>query len=93
MSTHAERGSSKRARLMDDVKPEALILFFQFLDILPSRIPNILKEFVVVVATKDLDIIQSLFIVDNKSLFVDASCILFRVRSMVSMVAIGQEMY
>lgn len=88
-STSVEGGYPKRAHLSEGFESEALTYFFQLSAILPTQVPSTLEEFVVVVANEDLAFFWSLSVTDRLGFFVDASRTLFRVRYLVSMVAIG----
>lgn len=68
-----------------------LLLSSGSLSFFPTGAPNILEVFVAIVATKDLTFIWNLFAANRHGLFEDASCTLFRVRSLVSGVVGGQD--
>lgn len=86
-STPIKGGSPKQSRLMEVAWLEALTSFFLLPSILPSRVPNTLKKFVIVATCEDLSFVQSLTIAERRAPFIDTSCILFRVRFLVSMIA------
>lgn len=65
LSISIEMGSSKHAFLLKEDESETLTPFFRLPSILPSRIPSILEEFVVVVATEDLTFVRNLYAADK----------------------------
>lgn len=75
--------------MLEDVESGALTHFFQIPAILPSQVPNTLKEFDADVATKDLAFVRKLFATDIRGLFVDACRTIFRVEPLVLMVSSG----
>lgn len=90
LSTDARGGSIKRDRLIEDGKRDTLTSLF-WLAILPSWVPSTPKEFVIVVATKDLDIIKDLSATNRMVLFADASRTLFRIGSLISIIDVSQD--
>ena len=86
-SSPVEGGSPTSAYLVKGGEKDALTYFFRLPDILPSRVPSTPEEFVVVVAAEDLDFIRGLFGNDRRILILDYSRTLFRVPSLVSIVA------
>lgn len=74
-----------------DTESEDLTYFFWIPVVLPSGASNTLEVFVAIVAAKDLTFIWNLFAANRHGIFEDASCTLFRVRSLVSGVVRGQD--
>lgn len=70
---------------------EVLTPFFRLPLILPSQVPSTSEKFAASVASKDLDFIQGLSTIDKMSLFGDVSHILFRVRTLISIIAAGHD--
>lgn len=71
---------------------DSLTPFFRLPTIPPSRVPSTHEEFVIVVANEDLDSVRSLYIIRRQGISVYASHTLFRVGSLVSMVAVARKM-
>lgn len=81
-SIPVEKGSSKRAHVLEDGDSENIIPFFRRTTILPTWLPNTLEEFTTTVASKDLAFVQNLTAADRQGLFADASRTLFRAYNM-----------
>lgn len=90
-STPSKGHSPKRAHLMDDDERVALTPFFRLPAILHSRVPRAPKEFTIVVAAEDLDFIRDLSATERRGFFAYASCTLFRVRTLISIVVVDQD--
>lgn len=76
---------------MEDIDLEDLNPFFCLFGIHPSRVPNTLEEFAVVVAHEDLAFVRSLSVTNRRDLFADAYRALFNFGFLISMGDVGHD--
>lgn len=91
LSTPVKGGTPKQDLLVEGGELYVLTTFFRLPVILPSLVPSTPEEFATVVAVEDLNFVWGLSTPERQSLFADASHTLFRVRSLVSIVAAGYD--